>query len=359
MNEYLTIEKRTGQILEIEYTKQEWIDIKAFPDQEFQELLLPVRAGRKQGSFRFGIEGLISVEEYLGTTVLEKNEAFGFLASLFDALCEYGLNTPIVLHEKAIYLNTEDGTFRFAALPLCLDAWMERREDLCSFLQFLLDHMQIKQGYEIRGFLWSLINDQSLSLEQLTDRLQETWQLYAPRRLFGRYVPLNPVFPIPADAAFRYFNETEDESHLREGEFYSGWLQPELQEETAEYRADQHQAQELSGKVSGMVQSAGATQILRPDFDEQSGTLEIAQKRYPLRFETVSIGRHVSCDIVLDDACVSSKHARITCMQDRYYLQDLKSANGTWLNGKEVIRKMRLKEGMVVRFGTTEAVFHE
>ena len=41
------------------------------------------------------------------------------------------------------------------------------------------------------------------------------------------------------------------------------------------------------------------------------------------------------------------------------YIQDLKSTNKTYLNGKEVKRKMRLKNGMKVRFGDVECEFKE
>ena len=49
----------------------------------------------------------------------------------------------------------------------------------------------------------------------------------------------------------------------------------------------------------------------------------------------------------------------ITCDQGRCYFTSLGSTNGTFLNEKKVIRKMRLRQGMVLRFGNTQAVFHE
>lgn len=90
-----------------------------------------------------------------------------------------------------------------------------------------------------------------------------------------------------------------------------------------------------------------------------SGSLELNGKRYELQFETTEIGRHVSCPIQLDDPSVSLHHARITCDQGRCYITSLGSTNGTFLNEKKVIRRMRLREGMVLRFGNTQAVFHE
>ncbi|WP_419006102.1 FHA domain-containing protein [Holdemanella porci] len=41
------------------------------------------------------------------------------------------------------------------------------------------------------------------------------------------------------------------------------------------------------------------------------------------------------------------------------YIQDLKSTNKTYLNEKEVKRKMRLKDGMTIRFGDVVCEFKE
>lgn len=51
----------------------------------------------------------------------------------------------------------------------------------------------------------------------------------------------------------------------------------------------------------------------------------------------VTIGRSPQCDLQLQDAYASSEHARITASTaGLYLLTDLKSANGTWVNGRPV-----------------------
>lgn len=87
--------------------------------------------------------------------------------------------------------------------------------------------------------------------------------------------------------------------------------------------------------------------------------LDIQGKTYPLEDQEVFIGRGKGCHIRIDDSSVSSMHAKLTCQEERWYIQDLKSTNYTWLNEKRIIRKMRLKEGMVIRFGQCEAIFHQ
>lgn len=54
-----------------------------------------------------------------------------------------------------------------------------------------------------------------------------------------------------------------------------------------------------------------------------------------LRFATaeVTLGRHPSCEWVLADETVSSRHARLVFHHDHWWLEDLASRNGTFLNG--------------------------
>ena len=52
-----------------------------------------------------------------------------------------------------------------------------------------------------------------------------------------------------------------------------------------------------------------------------------------LHEETITIGRTDGNTIVLDDASVSMFHARITKRDGGFFLKDLNSTNGTFVNG--------------------------
>lgn len=73
-----------------------------------------------------------------------------------------------------------------------------------------------------------------------------------------------------------------------------------------------------------------------------------------------SIGRSSTNDIVLSDERVSRKHA-IVHRQDRneYWLADLGSGNGSFLNGLRVALPTRLKNGDCVTVGATVLTFHQ
>jgi phosphoserine phosphatase RsbU/P len=57
------------------------------------------------------------------------------------------------------------------------------------------------------------------------------------------------------------------------------------------------------------------------------------------------MGRHPECDIVLDAAAVSRQHAQILQTGDDFYIEDLHSRNGTFVNGKLVQGKRLLADG--------------
>lgn len=67
----------------------------------------------------------------------------------------------------------------------------------------------------------------------------------------------------------------------------------------------------------------------------------------------VVIGRSDEADLKVDDQGVSRKHAMIEIYsRDQFYLSDLASQNGTWLNGMRV-RTTRLLHGDLIRLGST------
>src|SRR5579864_1855907 len=55
-----------------------------------------------------------------------------------------------------------------------------------------------------------------------------------------------------------------------------------------------------------------------------------------LRGERMVLGRHPSCEIVLDNAAVSRQHAQIINRQGTFFLEDLRSRNRTYLNGTPI-----------------------
>ena len=68
------------------------------------------------------------------------------------------------------------------------------------------------------------------------------------------------------------------------------------------------------------------------------------------------IGRQ-RCAVKLSDKTVSRRHARLMPDNGRWLLEDLGSANGTYLNGVKLARPMEVNRGDQIRCGTTLLVF--
>lgn len=61
-----------------------------------------------------------------------------------------------------------------------------------------------------------------------------------------------------------------------------------------------------------------------------------AGNAYALPGSTISIGRDADNQIVVDDPMVSRHHARLTPQGSMFLLEDLNSANGTWVNNSRI-----------------------
>ena len=68
-----------------------------------------------------------------------------------------------------------------------------------------------------------------------------------------------------------------------------------------------------------------------------------------LQGERTVMGRHPSCQVVLDNAAVSRNHAQILESHGTYYLEDLRSRNGTLVNGKKIEGRTELKDKDEIR----------
>src|SRR5205085_2803741 len=79
--------------------------------------------------------------------------------------------------------------------------------------------------------------------------------------------------------------------------------------------------------------------------------------RQPLEGGTVSIGRASDCTIPIKDRYLSRRHAEIIAQEGAWYVKDLGSANGTYLNGTRVENHSALRTGDRIRLGDTEIVF--
>jgi hypothetical protein len=66
---------------------------------------------------------------------------------------------------------------------------------------------------------------------------------------------------------------------------------------------------------------------------------------------TITLGRRPDCDVILRDDAVSGHHARIAWDGNAWMIEDLKSRNGTYVNGERAARPTPLHAGDAIRIG--------
>jgi VWFA-related protein len=80
-------------------------------------------------------------------------------------------------------------------------------------------------------------------------------------------------------------------------------------------------------------------------------------KKFRITASETTIGRDVDNTIVINDAMVSLKHAKIVYQQGLYHVLDLISENGTYLNGKKLLRPKELNDWDELKTGNTILIF--
>ncbi len=78
----------------------------------------------------------------------------------------------------------------------------------------------------------------------------------------------------------------------------------------------------------------------------------------PIEGNLAVLGRHPNCHIKLEDGSVSREHARITRQGERFFIEDLNSRNGTFVNGRLVEGCQPLQENDHLKLCDLQFSFH-
>ncbi|TAG87590.1 MAG: FHA domain-containing protein, partial [Bacteroidetes bacterium] len=79
-------------------------------------------------------------------------------------------------------------------------------------------------------------------------------------------------------------------------------------------------------------------------------------KNYRLNKPTMTIGRAANNDIIIPEQTVSSHHATLTIENGNFFISDINSTNGTFVNGTRIDKKM-LKGGDLLKLGGASCKF--
>ena len=96
--------------------------------------------------------------------------------------------------------------------------------------------------------------------------------------------------------------------------------------------------------------------------DRWTGSIEVQMDDgtsfdFPLESDEVSIGRAEDCDLVLQSAAISRKHAQVVLTDDGFVITDLGSLNGVIIDQAK-IQTYILSDNDIVTLGGCKLVFH-
>ena len=81
-----------------------------------------------------------------------------------------------------------------------------------------------------------------------------------------------------------------------------------------------------------------------------------AGRKYEMSGGKLVVGRGIECDIRINEGSISRHHAAIEQVEGVWYIQDLDSANGVFIDGRQVTRT-ELGQRTTVQFGSVQTLF--
>jgi hypothetical protein len=99
------------------------------------------------------------------------------------------------------------------------------------------------------------------------------------------------------------------------------------------------------GEGAGPPAPAGPTSLVVYADDTKPRTVKLAA--------SMVIGRSPDCELLVEDTYASQQHARIFGKNGSWYVEDLGSTNGTYVNDQKLVAPAMIQPGDRVRVGTT------
>jgi hypothetical protein len=72
---------------------------------------------------------------------------------------------------------------------------------------------------------------------------------------------------------------------------------------------------------------------------------DLPARHWLMEKDDIILGRGEECDLTLDERQISRQHIRIYRDANKFYIQDLESKNGTWVNGAQLKGSRELTDG--------------
>jgi len=81
--------------------------------------------------------------------------------------------------------------------------------------------------------------------------------------------------------------------------------------------------------------------------------------RFNLGKDRTVVGRASACDLAVPTTNISREHCLVVKHEDGWYVEDLNSSNGTYVNKQKIAAPRKLVEKDIVKAGKARLTFHE
>ena len=315
--------ERSGGTLRVRLKDSGEFDPYVYEQIKADETCLPLMQETK-GSLRYESAALTSLAYFLEHYRFAREEAYRFIIQLLEQLLKANRVKPVLLDVRYVFLPPQGAFFRFVALPIKAEHWHLQKRECLEFVKYLAVHMPTAEAYEIIGFLIRVTKGAEFSLPAVLQGLHTLRPLYEKKQSFLERLRRK---------------HQEDGFHARV---------KVLEEPYREYETAQDPAKEPAYAATTLLQAPAQQAFLQDD-----------SASYPLPGQEVIVGRGEECEIRIDSDQVSRHHVRLRQDNGRWYVRDLRSSNGSWVNGKRLQREMRLREGTELRIADHVLVFHD
>ena len=323
MQDWVTVIEKDRDAIQLQMKVPKYLDTEVFERMEADSYCARcVLKDESKGILSYSIQDYIPLSDVLDQIVFEKEDGYLFLHRMLEDMISVNRNKPVLMDPEFVYVSPYGDSFLFLVVPICTEQWMMQKNVCKDWIEYLSNHFKTTSSYEIPGFMLAFQNSAEVTLTNLILGLDGLYkQYYLNRRTF-------------------LFRRRKKQFRIAEPIRPYYCSSPKQRQEPITEKEDEK------------------TMIIGVE-NEVHAYLKMGDDRYSLISEMTLVGRSMACDIRINKKDISLKHAKITCQNNRYYIVDLKSSNGTFLNDKKVVRRMRLKNGMHVRFGREEFVFYE
>ncbi len=336
--------------------------------------------------YLYDISGKQQIDDYFSGRKISYEELQGFLLSVQElcvSLSEYLLREEgICLEMEFIYVSLEDGSMQFTYLPFYEKNLQEAFEMCMEQLLRKIDH-QDKAAVELGYYVYQLCSKGNANIEKLLK------------------VALGKTLKQPIGELEKAHGNTTCEKEKMSGSVQTSEEKEKLEDKNALESKDKKVFWRMTGTWRDELEKK-KYQILEmiekylPGFhkikesQEQTGKMPLEDMEIPVHpteilgvcnkhpvGKLVYQGAHQCEDILVEGESfllgknreqvdgvilaegVSRLHARISRQEDKYYIEDLNSTNGTYLNDSalEYREPREIKKNDRICFGTEEYLF--